>query len=200
MSDIEPNLRETIRNSPAGKTLTESQFDEALMITGIIDREIHKSGAFREKLTAYAGSFAQGQPFDALKGEAMIRDIYKARYGETMNAVREKLVEREAQVHDALRQDALPAARSILTRIREGETMPFYRAHDDAAIALAAKWSVTEQSAKVAMHETFRENEGRELYEAGKEAEKTYHQSARDAGRAERSAVPAEKRRLTRQR
>jgi hypothetical protein len=63
--------------------LTESQTSEAFAIAGIIDREIQKSGTFRDKLTDYAHAFARGEKFDALKGETIIRDMYQVRFDRT---------------------------------------------------------------------------------------------------------------------
>jgi len=56
------------RNSFTGKALTVSQFDEAWAVAGIMDREIRKSGMFREKLGLYAQSFASSEKFDQIKG------------------------------------------------------------------------------------------------------------------------------------
>lgn len=39
------------RNSFVGKALTASQFDEVWAVSGIMEREIRKTGTFREKLT-----------------------------------------------------------------------------------------------------------------------------------------------------
>ena len=46
--------RQEARQSYTGSRLTDSQFDEAWNISGIINREIHRSGSFREKLRRHA--------------------------------------------------------------------------------------------------------------------------------------------------
>jgi len=94
------NLYEA-RNSFTGKTLTSSQFDEAWAVADIMKRGIGKTGSFREKLTDYAHAFARSEKFDAMKGETIIRDIYAARYGQTMNQTREGYLERENTLRES---------------------------------------------------------------------------------------------------
>lgn len=171
------------RNSYAGKNLTNSQFDESWAIVGVMEREIRKSGSFREKLTDYSHAYARSEKFDALKGETIIRDIFKSRYGQTMNQMRQGLKEREATLRDAGKDQALHHARSIEGLIKDGETMPFYRAYDSAAVQMAKQHNTTESGAKALMKDAFREVEGKELYETGKALEKTHHEPVRDAAR-----------------
>ena len=69
--------------------------------------------------------------------------------------------------------------------IRDGETMPFYRAYDYAGCALAEKLNITETGAKELMTTAYREIEGRELYEFGKALEKKFVVPERDTGQAQ---------------
>jgi hypothetical protein len=94
--DREPKAQTAnVRESLVGKSLTEAQCDIAMGVAGIIDRHIHKTGSFREPLTDYAHAFARSEKFDAMKGETIIRDVYAAQYGRTMNTTREALRELE---------------------------------------------------------------------------------------------------------
>jgi hypothetical protein len=181
-TDTIDDRRAETRQSFTGRGLTESQFDEAWALAGIMAREIRKSGTFREKLSDYAHAFARTERFDALRGEEIIRDIFKARYGETMNQMRERMVNREHEIETAIGEDALRRAQSIPDLIREAPTMPFYRAYDQAAVAMAAEHGITEAGAKQMMKAAFASyaHEGRDLYEAGKEAEKLYHKPVRE--------------------
>jgi len=185
------------RESFTGRSLTASQFDEAWAMAGIMHREIVKSGSFKEKLGDMAYAMARSERFDAVKGETIIRDIYKGRYAETMNETREALMAREAPLrgdgrarNDALK-DGLQHARSVLEDIQAGETMPFYRAYDAQAVALSATHNITEAGAKDLMKEAYREAEGTELYEVGKAAEEEFHKPVREAEIAERKAAQA---------
>lgn len=187
------------RQHPAAKNLTESQFDKTWAISGIVRREIHRSGTFREVLSDFAHAFARTERFDALKAEEMVRDIFKTRYGQTMNQMRETLMVRESEIEQAIDPDALRHAQSIIQLIREAPTMPFYRAYDQSAVAFAAEFGITEAGAKEMMKAAFASQEGRELYEAGKEAEAQYHKPAREeADRSESRSFSRSRRQMSR--
>ena len=177
-----------VKSSFMGKTLTVSQFDESWSVAEIIHRGIEKTGSFREKLTDYSHAYARSEKFDQMKGETIIRDIFKARYGETMNEMRLDLKKREENPAEDARKVALSEARRIEPMIRDKETMPFYRAYDHAAYTLAQHLAITETGAKDLMKETFREAEGQELYDHGKAVEKEFHQPVREAAQQAREA------------
>ena len=189
MSDttiIDP-AREEARQSFTGSRLTDSQFEEAYNITGIINREIQKTGSFREKLTDYSHAFARSQKFDAMRGETILRDLYSARYGESMNQTREALMERMAQLED--RPDktrVLDHARSMEGMIKAGPTMPFYQAFDIAGVTMAREFGISENAAKMLMKDSFEETEDRELYTWGKDLEDRFHRPVAEAERAAR--------------
>ncbi|HMU52461.1 MAG TPA: hypothetical protein PKA13_21965 [Geminicoccaceae bacterium] len=174
------------RQSFSGKSLTDSQFAESWSLAGVMARNIRASGSFHEKLTDYAHAFARSEKFDAVKGETIIRDIFKARYGVTMNQMREGFVEREAEVRDSAREQALVHARDIEALISQGETMPFYRAYDRASGKLAETFGITQAAAKTMMKDAYREIEGRELYETGKALEDQHHRPKVEAEQARR--------------
>ncbi|MCP4933238.1 MAG: hypothetical protein GY927_03320 [bacterium] len=168
---------------------------------------MRKSGSFREKLTDYAHAFARSQKF-AMKGESILRDMFKERYGETMNHMREGLLERENTLRDVGQEQALHHARSIEGMIKNGETMPFYQAYDRAAVDMAKQYNITERGAKEMMKTIYREVEGVELYETGKAAEKSHHaptkevsrQTARETGMQNQTANYQQSGNLTRKR
>lgn len=190
MTDGYEQRRDAARNGSAGKTMTDCQFVKTEMICAIVKREIERSGSFREPLTDYAHALER---FKAVQAETMIRDVFKALNGQTMNQMREHILKRDENLPETAQADALAKAWSIEARIKDGDTMPFYRAFDDAAVELAQKYGITELRAKSLMKEVYREVEGRDLYEDGKQLEKDFHLPARDAARAERSA-PAQTR------
>ena len=189
MSDtimIDPD-REKARQSYTGSRLTDSQFEEAYNITGIVNREIQKTGSFREKLTDYAHAFSRSQKFDALRGETILRDIYSARYGESMNQTREALMERIDRLGDrADKTRVLDHARSMESMIKDGPTLPFYQAFDIAGVTMAREFGITENAAKMLMKDSFEEAEGRELYTWGKDLEDRFHRPVAEAERAAR--------------
>lgn len=171
------------RQSFTGQTLTEAQFEESWAITGIIERGIRRTGTFKEKLGDYAYAFARTERFDAMKAETIVRDIFKERYGQTMNQMREALMERESGMMETAGAEALGHAQKIERLIKEGDTMPFYRAYDREAAALARNFNITEAGAKSLMKQVYQAAVARDLYEVGKEAEREYHmpKKAKDA-------------------
>lgn len=174
-TDTVDDRRTQARQSPTGQSLTESQFDETWAISGIVAREIHKSGSFREKLSDYAHAFARNERFDTLKAETIIRDIFRDRYAETMNQMREGLMNRKTEIEQTVSGKALKQAHFVIELIRTEPTMPFYQAYDRGGVAMATAQGITEKDAKDMMKTAFASHEGRELYDAGKEAEELYH-------------------------
>ncbi len=180
---------ETARKSYTGKRLTQSQFDESWAITGIMAREIKRSGSFKDRLGDYASAFARSEKFDALKGETIIRDQFKARYGQSMNALRQDLQNREANLTQGEKSMGLHAAINVGTRIADGDTMPFYRAYDQEAVKLSTSLNITEAGAKSLMKEEYKAHQGRDLYADCKEVEKQYHLPKVEAQRRQQKAA-----------
>jgi len=171
------------RTGFTGKTLTHSQFDEAWAVVDIMKRNIEKTGSFVKKLADYSYTFSRDEQFDQLRGETILRDLFKDRYDMSMNQMREGLMEREKNLPENARSVAREAAYQTLDLIRDGETQPFYRAYDTAGFGVTEVLHITESKAKELMKDTFYESEGRDLYEVGKEVEKEFHEPAREAAR-----------------
>jgi len=181
MTKVDETKISEVRQSVTGSKLSDSQSDESKSVAEIMNRGIRKNGKFREKLTDYSHAFARGEKFDAMKAEMIIRDQFKEQYGETMNQMRLGLKERQENLPETADRDALEYARMIEPLIRDGDTMPFYRAYDYVGCALAEKLNITETGAKELMTTAYREIEGRELYEFGKALEKKFVVPDRDA-------------------
>lgn len=174
------------RNSYIGKTLTESQWDIATNVASIINRQIQKTGSFREALTDYAHAFSRSEKFDAAKGEVIIRDVFSAQYGQTMNALRETLLNNEKNLPENAREQAIKSVRQTLDSIAKGDTEPFFKAYDRESNRLAQALNITESGAKKIMVESYRAIEGRELYEIGKALEEQHHKPKVDEAKVER--------------
>lgn len=183
---IDP-AREAAKQSFTASRLTQSQFDESWAVVEIVERDIRKTGSFREKLTDYAHAFARGERFDAMKGETILRDQFKARYGQSMNAMREQLMEREKTLQSAPQDHALYHARLLVGQITGGSS-PFYKAYDDAAVSMARQHGITESGAKVMMKEAYKVAEDQDLYTVGKELEKRHYQPSAENPQADRKA------------
>jgi len=188
MTKVDEMKISEVRQSVTGSKLSDSQSDESKSLAEIMRRGIRKNGKFREKLTDYSHAFARGEKFDAMKAEMIIRDQFKVQYGETMNQMRLGLKERQENLPDTANRDALEYARMIEPLIRDGDTMPFYRAYDYVGSALSEKLNITEAGAKELMTTAYRESEGKELYDFGKALEKKFHEPVREAKQQEREA------------
>ena len=199
------------RESFSGRLLTDNQFNEAIAITNIMEREIHKSGIFKEKLGDYTNAFARTEKFDAIKAEGIVRDLFKERTGQTMNQMRKILLEREStlfvrddstpnktikpELSENVKDRAYQSATDVGQKIKEGNKITFYRAYSHQAIKLAKDLNITQAGAKRLMQEQFEEAENQTLYEWGKELEEKHYrpqieaeQQAREESRTQKPA------------
>lgn len=176
------------RQSFSGKTMTEAQLKEAVAIADILHSEIERSGSFIEKLTDYSHAFARSEKFDAMRAEKMIRDVYMATKGQSLNQTRERLMAAEDSLTAVSLTRALQCAETIGQQIQAPPTQPFYQAYDRAAVTLASEFSITQNAAKALMKDSFKQQHGQDLYAYGKEIEQAYHKPAREAEMAARRA------------
>lgn len=175
------------RNSFSGRLLTENQFSDAIHITNIIENEIYNTGTFKEKLADYAYAFARTEKFDVVKAETTLRDLFKERTGQTMNQLRESLMDREDEIEDGGAEDsAKEATRAIHSMIKDGDKVSFHRAYDYQASLMAGVWGITNLGAKRIICETFRKQAEGELYDWGKDLEDKYYRPQIEAEKAER--------------
>lgn len=189
MFDEKPDAEiDAVKQSQTGKRLTEGQLSDAMNLTGVIRQHIHKTGSFIEPLTDYAHAFARNEKFDALRAEKMVRDVYTAVQGQSMNKTREALMAAETNLPDNAKTRALDCAETIEQLIQAAPTQPFYQAYDRAAVTLSAEFAITQSAAKAMMKETFEAHHGKDLYAHGKSAEETHHKPVRDAEIASRQA------------
>jgi hypothetical protein len=174
------------RESFSGRLLTNAQFDEAIAITSILEREIKVSGTFKDKLSDYAHAFSRTQPFDGSRSESLLRDLFKERTGQTMNQLRETLAEREIKIGEESRDLVADRIEAMGRAIREGDKMTFHRAYAQEAQVLSEDLGITEAAAKRFMKEEFEAREKGDLYEWGKELEDQYYRPQIEAEKADR--------------
>jgi hypothetical protein len=163
------------RESFSGRLLTDSQFDEGIAITGIIEREIRKSGTFKEKLHDFSFAYARTERFDPVKAETILRDLFKERTGMTMNQMRESLKANEDALAPEQKIEAVRYARAIEPMIRDGNKISFRRAYAHQAGEMASAFNITEAGAKRHMSESFQAQHGKDLIEWGKELDSQYY-------------------------
>lgn len=186
------------RESFSGRLLSGAQFDEAIAITRIVEREIYKTGAFKDKLGDYAYAFARSEKFDAMKAETIVRDLFKERTGQTMNGLREKLADAEKNLTEQQRQQAYDYACRVGDMIETGKKMSFARAYAHQADDLAGHLGITDAAAKNLMKEQFMAVEKTELYDWGKQLEEQFYRPQIEAEAGEREAAQARSQTQTR--
>jgi len=184
----EADRLKSARESFSGRLLTDAQFDESIAITGIVEREIQKSGAFKDKLGDYAYAFARSEKFDVMKAETVLRDLFKERTGQSMNELRKELVEREDNLTEQARQSAYNHATGLGDLIENGNKISFNRAFAQQAQTLATELQITDIGAKRLMSDEFKSAEGSELYDWGKELEEQFYRPQIEAEKQQREA------------
>ena len=80
---------------------------------------------FIEKLTDNGHAFARNEKFDAMRSEKMLRDVYTAAQGQTMNQTREALIAREDALKETQDTAVMVHAEQVERLIQEGPTQPF---------------------------------------------------------------------------
>jgi hypothetical protein len=176
------------RASFSGRLLSNPQFDEAVTITRILEREILRSGAFKEKLADYAHAYARTENFDTAKAETILRDLFRSSTGRSMNQLREELVAREEALPQEAGQQALEHALGVGAMIETGDKITFHRAFAHQGEALARSLGITDAAAKRLMREEFQAAEQADLYEWGKHLEEEFYRPQIEAERAEAEA------------
>ncbi len=169
------------RESFSGRLLSERQFEDAMAITGIIERRIKETGTFKDCLGDFSNALARTERFDIMKADSTLRDLFKIRTGVTMNQMREALMENEQKLFDrennpaeAEKQKAYRAANAIGKMVEEGNKMSFNRAYAYEASQLATEFNITDIGARKLMSEAFEETENTKLREWGNELDEKY--------------------------
>lgn len=172
----EMNGVKNARESYSGRLLSDPHFNEAMMITGIVEKEIQTSGRFKEALNEYSTSFARPKKsLSAANAETILRDFFKERTGVSMNDMLERFRKREESLTEEQRKAAFPYAVEIGSMIEKGDKISFHRAFSHQAKDYATKLSITDLGAKRIMSEQFEAVNGEKLYDWGKAKEKEFY-------------------------
>jgi hypothetical protein len=175
------------RESFSGRLLSDAQFEEAIAITRIIEREIDKAGTFKDKLGDYAYAYARSQKMDAQRAENILRDLYKERTGQTMNQTRERLMKREEALTDEERAIGYEHAVRIGERVEHGDKIAFSRAYAAEAGTMANNLGITHTAARRIMADEFEAAENVKLRDWGKELDAQHFQPQIEAEKEERA-------------
>lgn len=171
----------------SARLLTDPQFEELVSICAILNREIHRSGSFIEKLETYAFTISRTEKgINAARADTILRDLFKGLFSQTMDQLRKSL----AKTEEELGEDAIALghefALATLKMIEEGDMMPFHRAYAHQATLMAIELAITDVAAKRIMSEEFEAKEAREFYEEGKQYEDRFYQPQVEAAKRQR--------------
>ncbi len=186
---IEHGIVAQTRESFSARLLTDPQFEEFASICSILNREIHKSGSFIEKLETYAFAVSRTERgINAAKADTIIRDLFKGLFGQSMDQLRKALLKSEEELDDDQQAIGLDFANATLQQVQDGDKMPFYRAYAHQAALMATELSITDIFAKKLISEQFEVAETRPFYEEGKQFEDKYYRPQIEAEKRKRQA------------
>ena len=180
------NLVAEARESFSGRPLTDPQFSDVTAICGIVKREIRKNGTFTDKLGDYAYAFARTENFDVGRAETILRDVFRVLNGQTMNQMREGLLKRVEKLTEAQKRTALDHAIATGNMIEQGDKIAFHRAYAHHGQTLADELDITDADAKRLIKDAFREAQGTDFYEWGKEIEEKFYRPQIEAEKQQR--------------
>jgi len=182
------------RESYSGRLLSDPDFDEAMLVTCILEKEIQKTGRFDEKLNEYAGAYAHTRNnLSVVKAEKIIRDLFKERTGMWMNDLRKEFVQREEGLTDIQKRAAFPYASEIGPMIEKGNKISFHRAFSHQAKNCATELNITDLGAKRIMSAQFEAVKGEKLYDWGKGHEERFYKPQIEAEKQDRKAQRTQK-------
>jgi hypothetical protein len=175
------------RESFSGRMLTNRLYADFEAVTKIIERGIHESGTFVDQLGDYSYAIARSQRFDAAKAETILRDLFRERTGQTMNQLREQLVQREENLTPTEKSRGLIYGAEIADILERGNKLTFNRVLAEQAERFGDELGITHAKARSIMAEAYEAVEDGSFYDWGKELDKRFFQAQVDAEKAERS-------------
>lgn len=176
------------RESFSARLLTDPQFEEFAAICAILNREIHKSASFIEKLETYAFAVSRTEKgINAAKADTIIRDLFKGLFGQSMDQLRKALLKAEDELNADQLTLGLDFAYAVLQQVEDGDKIPFYRAYAHQAALMATELGISDVFAKRLMSEQFETAEDRAFYEEGKQFEDKYYRPKIEAEKRKRA-------------
>lgn len=160
------------RQSYSGQRLSARHFEDVYAITGIIERDITHDASFYQSRENYAFAFSKGLKLTPSQCENIIGDVFKARFGKTMNQMRGDYIKRD---EEAAQDQVLPYAEKLKTLIQDGQ--PFYKAQDIIASEMTHALGMTSKRSKALMKDAHQQAHGTELYDVSKELESAYQEA-----------------------
>lgn len=184
---IDTGMIAQCRDGFSTRLLTDPQFEEFVSICTILNREIHKSGSFIEKLENYAFTISRSEKgINAGKAETIIRDLFKDMFGQSMDQMRKALHKTEENLPADVLANGYDFAIQTLKMIEEGNKIAFHRAYAHQAALMAVETSITDLAAKKIISEQYEAQEGHAFYEVGKQVEDKFYTPQIEAEKRQR--------------
>jgi len=176
---IDSGIVAEARDIQAARWLTDPQFEELVSICAILNREIHRSGSFIEKLGIYTFAVSLTEKgISTNRADKIIRGLFKSLFGRTLDQLRQSLLKAEEELDEESLEMGVPYAFEVQSMIQgRDETtngsspVPFHRAYAHQATQMATQLAITDAAAKRIISERYKALEGRDFYEEGKQCE-----------------------------
>lgn len=184
---IDTGVIANCREGFSTRLLTDPQFEEFVSICMILNREVHKSGSFIEKLENYAFTISRSEKgINAGKADTIIRDLFKGMFGQSLDQLRKALQKTEEELSEEALANAYDYAIETLKMIEEGDKIAFHRAYAHQAALMATELSITDLTAKKLMSEQYEVQEEYAFYEVGKQVEEKFYTPQIEAEKRQR--------------
>jgi len=181
---IDSGMIAETRNTYSARLLTDPQFEEFVSICTILNREIHRSGSFIEKLNIYTFAVSLTEKgISTNRAESIIRDLFKALFNKTLDQLRQSLLKAEEELDEESIAIGFPYAIEVLKMIegkdqngRNIPPIPFHRAYAHQATLMATQLFISDVAAKKIISKQFEMLEERDFYQECKEYEARFYQ------------------------
>ena len=193
---IDTGMIAETRNTYSARLLTDPQFEEFVSICTILNREIHRSGSFIEKLGIYAFAVSLTEKgISTNRAETIIRDLFKGLFDQSLDQLRQSLLKAEEELDEESIAMGFPYALEVLKMIqgkdqngRDVPPIPFHRAYAHQAALMATQLSISDIAAKKIISKQFEIFEERDFYQECKEYEARFYQGKIQAEKRKRDA------------
>ena len=193
---IDTGMIAETRNTYSARLLTDPQFEEFVSICTILNREIHRSGSFIEKLGIYAFAVSLTEKgISTNRAETIIRDLFKGLFDQSLDQLRQSLLKAEEELDEESIAMGFPYALEVLKMIQGKDQngrgvppIPFHRAYAHQAALMATQLSISDIAAKKIISKQFEIFEERDFYQECKEYEARFYQGKIQAEKRKRDA------------
>ncbi|MBG6166776.1 polyhydroxyalkanoate synthesis regulator phasin [Labrenzia sp. EL_195] len=188
------------RESFSAKLLTDTQYEDFMDVTKIVERNINTEGRFKEKLQDLSYAMARTENMKAERAEVIVRDLFKARTGYSLNEMRKQLETNFEQLTSDQVNSAATHIDKIRVRVETGDKITFRRAVSHEAADLGSSLNITDAAARSLIKDSFETKNEQSFYDWGKQLDEQFYKPQAEAARLENKANRDQKQSFTRRR